>query len=157
MRLVIQRVKHASVTIDGAVTAEIEEGLAVLIGITQSDTAAQADYLARKCTELRVFEDDQGKMNRSLIDIGAEMLIVSQFTLYADCRKGCRPSFTSAAPPIQAIPLYERFIESIKSRGIPVQTGSFGADMKLVLLNDGPVTIIMDTEQMCRKGKEDQI
>lgn len=152
MRAVIQRVTEASVTIDQSEVASIGVGFLVLLGVTQEDTEAQADLLAQKCSDLRVFEDGEGKMNRSLQDISGEMLIVSQFTLYGDCRKGNRPSFVAAARPETAIPLYERFIQEVKRRGIPVQTGVFGADMKVSLLNDGPVTILMDTDDLKRKG-----
>ena len=152
MRAVIQRVTGASVTIDQSEVASIGAGFLVLLGVTQEDTEAQADLLAQKCSDLRVFEDGEGKMNRSLQDISGEMLVVSQFTLYGDCRKGNRPSFVAAARPETAIPLYERFIQEVKRRGIPVQTGVFGADMKVSLLNDGPVTILMDTDDLKRKG-----
>ena len=152
MRAVIQRVTEASVTIEQSEVASIGAGFLVLLGVTQEDTEAQADLLAQKCSDLRVFEDEEGKMNRSLQDISGEMLVVSQFTLYGDCRKGNRPSFVAAARPETAIPLYERFIQEVKRRGIPVQTGVFGADMKVSLLNDGPVTILMDTDDLKRKG-----
>ena len=118
----------------------------VLIGIGHEDTPADADYLADKIVNLRLFEDEAGKMNRALPDIdGAAMLIVSQFTLFGDTRKGRRPSFTAAAPPSVAVPLYERFIASVKSRGVPVQTGEFGAEMLVEIANDGPVTLIVDS------------
>lgn len=152
MRAVVQRVTHASVTIDKTKTAEINSGFLILLGIHQEDTGAQVDLLAQKCADLRVFEDADGKMNLSLSDVGGEVLVVSQFTLYGDCRKGNRPSFISAARPETAIPLYQRFVELLRQRGLAVQTGEFGADMKVELLNDGPVTILMDTDEMKRKG-----
>lgn len=152
MRAVIQRVGHGSVTIDGQEVSAIGRGFLILLGISPQDTRQQADFLAQKCADLRVFEDDQGKMNLDLAQVGGEVLVVSQFTLYGDCRKGNRPSFTAAARPEVAIPLYQRFVEQLRGRGIPVQTGEFGADMKVELLNDGPVTILMDTDQMKPKG-----
>jgi len=147
MRAVIQRVKYSSVTIDGEKTAQIEKGLNVLLGISHEDTEEDCGYLARKITELRIFEDEEGKMNRSLLDVGGQMLIISQFTLYGDCRKGRRPSFVGAARPETAIPLYEEFIKTVEALGVKeVQTGKFGADMKVEILNDGPVTLIIDTK-----------
>jgi D-tyrosyl-tRNA(Tyr) deacylase len=145
MRAVIQRVKESSVTIDQEVVARINAGLLVLIGVNRQDTEIDADQLAKKTSQLRIFEDEQGKMNCSLIDIGGEMLIVSQFTLYGDCRKGRRPSFIAAALPDQAEILYESFITKVKGMGVPVQTGRFGARMTVSLVNDGPVTLIVDT------------
>lgn len=147
MRTVIQRALRASVTI--AETCElraINRGLVVLIGITHGDTVADADYLAEKIANLRIFEDEAGKMNRSLFEISdGAMLIVSQFTLYGDARKGRRPSFTDAAPPAVAIPLYERFVQAVKDRGASVQTGEFGAEMLVEIVNDGPVTLIVES------------
>jgi D-tyrosyl-tRNA(Tyr) deacylase len=145
MRAVIQRVKESSVTIDQEVVARINAGLLVLIGVNRQDTEIDADQLAKKTSQLRIFEDEQGKMNCSLIDIGGEMLIVSQFTLYGDCRKGRRPSFIAAALPDQAEILYESFITKVKGMGVSVQTGRFGARMTVSLVNDGPVTLIVDT------------
>ncbi len=146
MRAVVQRVSRASVVIAGETVGSIDTGLAVLLGVTHADTPAQAQWLAEKVAGLRIFNDAEGKMNRDLIEVGGAMLIVSQFTLYGDCRKGKRPSFIDAAPPTIAIPLYEAFINSVKAQGIPVATGRFGADMKVELVNDGPVTLIVDSK-----------
>lgn len=148
MKAVLQRVTHSSVTIEHEVVGEIGQGVMVLLGVTDGDTERECDYLAEKAINLRIFEDDEGKMNHSLLDIGGEMLIVSQFTLCADCKKGRRPSFISAARPEKAIPLYERFIQRINSHGIKTATGRFGADMKVSIKNDGPVTIILDTDDI---------
>lgn len=146
MRIVLQRVQRASVTLrDIGETREIGPGLVVLIGIGHADTPADADALARKLADLRVFEDESGKMNLSLRDTGDAMLIVSQFTLMGDARKGRRPSFVAAAPPLVAIPLYEHFVQAVRAEGIPTQTGEFGADMGVLLENDGPVTLIIDS------------
>jgi D-tyrosyl-tRNA(Tyr) deacylase len=162
MRALVQRVSHASVTIDGVVHGKIGQGFLVLLGITDGDTEDDAVYLADKTVKMRVFTDENDKMNRSLADVGGgllivsladvegELLIISQFTLYADCRKGNRPSFTGAARPETAIPLYEAFIARCRESGLPVETGEFGADMKVELLNDGPVTLWMDTKDMRR-------
>ena len=152
MRALVQRVRTASVTINGVCRAKIGQGLLILLGVTHDDGAAQAELLAKKCADLRVFEDEQGKMNRAVCEIGGEILVVSQFTLYADCRKGNRPAFIAAARPETAQPLYEDFTDRLRQRGIPVQTGEFGADMKVELLNDGPVTILLDTDELKRKG-----
>lgn len=146
MRAVVQRVSRASVMIGGAVAGEIDRGLLVLLGITHGDTPAAAAWLAEKIAGLRIFADDEGKMNRDVIEAGGGMLIVSQFTLYGDCRKGRRPSFVDAAPPAIAIPLYEAFISAVKAQGVPVATGQFGADMQVELTNDGPVTLIVDSK-----------
>ncbi len=149
MRAVIQRVTEASVTIDGIERSSIGTGYLVLLGIHEADTAAQAELLAKKIAGLRVMEDENGKMNRSLADVGGEVLLVSQFTLYGDCSHGNRPSFITAARPETAIPLYEYMIKLLEEKlGRPVKTGEFGADMKVRLLNDGPVTILMDTDDM---------
>jgi D-tyrosyl-tRNA(Tyr) deacylase len=145
MRAVVQRVKESSVTIEEKVVAEIGSGLLVLLGINREDNEKDASYIAEKISHLRIFEDSLGKMNRSLCDIGGEMLIVSQFTLYGDCRKGRRPSFIAAAPPNQAEKLYRSFVTEVKGMGVPVQTGRFGAMMAVSLINDGPVTLIIDT------------
>lgn len=153
MKAVVQRVKQSSVSIDGKTVGEIQCGLMVLLGVTDVDTEQECDYLADKIAGLRIFEDDAGKMNRSLLDIQGEMLIVSQFTLCADCRKGRRPSFIRAAKPETAIPLYNRFIAQIQARGIRTATGEFGADMLVSIENDGPVTIPLDTEEIMPKGK----
>ncbi|MDR2754603.1 MAG: D-tyrosyl-tRNA(Tyr) deacylase [Planctomycetaceae bacterium] len=149
MRVCIQRVKRASVTLPatGTIISEIGIGLLVLLGVGTEDNETVAKELAKKCTELRIFEDDAGKMNRSLIDVGGSMLVVSQFTLYADCRKGRRPSFTDAAPPDKADQLYQVFVETIKNLGISVATGAFRNEMHVELVNNGPVTIWIDTAQ----------
>jgi D-tyrosyl-tRNA(Tyr) deacylase len=146
MRAVVQRVSHANVVIAGETVGEIGAGLLVLLGVTHDDTPAQAHWLAEKVAGLRIFNDANGKMNRDLAEIGGAMLIVSQFTLYGDCRKGKRPSFLDAAPPNTSSPLYENFINSVKALGIPVATGRFGADMQIGLVNDGPVTLIVDSK-----------
>ena len=148
MRALVQRVSHASVTIDGAVHGQIGQGFLVLLGITDGDTVEDAVYLADKTVKLRVFTDENDKMNLSCADVGGGLLVVSQFTLYGDCRKGKRPNFMRAARPETAIPLYERFLERCRASGLPVETGEFGADMKVSLVNDGPVTIWMDTAEM---------
>lgn len=145
MRAVIQRVSEASVKIAGEVVGEIGSGFMILLGIHEADSQADVDYLVRKISLLRVFEDDAGKMNRSIIDSQGEILSISQFTLYAETKKGNRPSFIKAARPEQAIPLYEAFNQDLRETGIKVATGEFGADMKVALVNDGPVTIIIDT------------
>ena len=144
MKVVIQRVKNASVRVDNKIVGKIEKGFLVLIGIKVGDTKAQADYLVKKVCNLRVFEDENGKMNLSLKDAQGKLLIVSQFTLYGDCSDGNRPSFIEAARPEEAIPLYEYFCDECAKNGIEVQKGVFGADMKVELLNDGPVTIIIE-------------
>ena len=144
MRAVVQRVSRASVMIDGEKVGDIGAGLVVLLGITHDDTLERAQWLAEKVAGLRIFNDADGKMNRDLGEVGGAMLIVSQFTLYGDCKKGKRPSFIDAAPPAIAIPLYEAFINGVKALGIPVATGRFGADMKVELVNDGPVTLIVE-------------
>ena len=144
MKLVIQRVKNASVTVENKIVGKIEKGFLVLLGVGPEDTNEEADYLVQKLIKLRVFEDNKGKMNLSLKDISGELLIVSQFTLYADCSKGNRPSFTNAAEPQKANELYEYFIQQCKKENIKVEHGIFGADMKVELLNDGPVTIILE-------------
>lgn len=146
MRAVVQRVSRGAVAIAGETVGAIETGLVVLLGVTHDDTPEQAKWLAEKIVGLRIFNDADGKMNRDLVDVGGAMLIVSQFTLYGDCRKGKRPSFIGAAPPPVAIPLYEAFINGVKALGIPVATGQFGADMKVELANDGPVTLIVDSK-----------
>ena len=144
MKVVIQRVKNASVKVDGKVVGEIEKGFLVLVGIKVGDTKEQADYLVEKVCNLRVFTDENDKMNLSLKDVNGKLLIVSQFTLYGDCSDGNRPSFIEAARPEEAIPLYEYFCEECAKKGIEVQRGIFGADMKVELLNDGPVTIVIE-------------
>ena len=144
MRLVIQRVKNASVKVEDKIVGKIENGFLVLVGIKVGDTKSQADYLVKKVCNLRVFSDENDKMNLSLKDIGGKLLIVSQFTLYGNCYEGNRPSFIEAARPDEAIPLYEYFCDECAKNGIEVQRGIFGADMKVELLNDGPVTIIIE-------------
>lgn len=144
MRLVIQRVANAKVDVDGKTVGQIGKGFMVLCGITHTDTEAEADYLAKKLCNLRVFEDENEKMNLSLKDVGGELLIISQFTLYANTKEGNRPSFIDAARPDQANPLYEYFMKKCTEYGIKVEKGVFGAHMDVSLLNDGPVTIIME-------------
>ena len=147
MRTVIQRVTHASVTIDGNVKSEIGPGLLILLGVEGSDNSEDVDWLVKKVAALRIFDDEQGVINRSLTDVGGEALVVSQFTLYASYKKGNRPSWFRAATHDISIPLYEEFCTKLSSAiGRPVGTGEFGADMKVELLNDGPVTICMDTK-----------
>ena len=147
MRAVVQRVREARVTIDGDVVGAIDRGLCVLLGVAASDTEADADRLCQKIAGLRIFEDEQGRMNKAVDEIGGALLVVSQFTLHADCRKGRRPSFQNAAPADQARTLYEHFVE-LASRGpVPVATGEFQAHMAVSLINDGPVTILLDTKE----------
>ena len=147
MRLVIQRVQNASVSVDNKVVGKINQGFMVLLGIKHSDTKEDVDYLVRKLINLRVFTDENDKMNLNIQSVNGELLIISQFTLYGDCKKsGNRPSFTDAAKPDIAIPLYEYFVSECKKHISIVETGIFGADMKVSLLNDGPVTIIIDSE-----------
>lgn len=146
MRAVIQRVKKSSVSVDNKVIGEIGTGLMVLLGVAQGDTADDADYLADKISNLRIFEDENGKMNKSLIETRGEMLVVSQFTLCGDCRKGRRPSFINAARPEQANGLYEYFVKQIREKKIGVKTGKFGAMMAVSLINDGPVTLIVESK-----------
>lgn len=144
MKLVVQRVKNAKVEVDEKTVGSINQGFLVLLGVTHTDTKAEADYLVKKLCNLRVFEDENGKMNLGLKDVEGELLIVSQFTLYADCSQGNRPSFINAAKPDAANELYEYFCEKCKEQNIKVEKGIFGADMKVNLLNDGPVTIILE-------------
>ncbi len=145
MRAVIQRVKSAKVSVDGRVSGKIEKGLLLLLGIGKGDSENDISFLTSKIPELRIFEDASGKFNLSLKEIGGEMLVVSQFTLYADCRKGRRPSFTDAEEPGTAKHLYEKFISRLREQGIPVQTGEFQAKMEVHLINDGPVTLLLDS------------
>lgn len=152
MKAVIQRVSRASVTVDGAAVGEIGRGYLILLGVMNGDRAEEAALLAKKCAELRVNEDENGKMNRSLLDIGGEALVVSQFTLCADVSHGRRPSFTPSAPPQEAERLYLLFCSELQKNGVKnVQTGEFGADMQVSLVNDGPVTILYDTDIWNRK------
>ncbi len=146
MRAVLTRVSEASVAIGGEVCGRIGRGFLILLGVGPADTPADCDKLADKALGLRIFSDSQGKMNLSLADVGGEVLVVSQFTLYGDCRKGRRPSFTGAAGPDTAVPLYERFLENCRAHGFEPQHGAFGADMAVSSINDGPVTLILDTD-----------
>lgn len=148
MRVCVQRVSQASVTVEGELVGEIARGLLVLLGVTSDDTADDARHLADKICGLRIFEDADEKMNQSLEDIGGAMLVVSQFTLYGDCRKGRRPSFTQAAPPAQAEELYNTFIAGVGMKGIKVATGRFRAHMNVALVNDGPVTLLLDSKKL---------
>lgn len=148
MRFLIQRVSHAKVTVEGNVTGEIQKGFLVFIGVAEDDTTKIADKLIKKLTGLRIFEDSEGKTNLALKDVGGSLLLVSQFTLYADCKKGNRPSFIHAGGPDMANHLYEYIISECKAAGFPVETGIFGADMKVELENDGPFTIILDSKEI---------
>ena len=148
MRAVLTRVKHASVTIDGQVKGKIGQGFLILLGVTHEDTEAQAVKLADKLTALRIFEDEDGKMNRGLETVNGEILVVSQFTLYGNCKKGRRPEFLAAARPEVAIPLYEKFVALCREKGFHVETGEFGAYMEVDSLNDGPLTLVVDTDQL---------
>jgi D-tyrosyl-tRNA(Tyr) deacylase len=156
MRVLVQRVSRASVTVGTEVVGAIGQGMLTLVGITGSDTPAIAEQMARKCVNLRVFDDERGVMNRSIADFlaagqDASVLAVSQFTLYADTRKGRRPSYVDAAPPGVALPLFEHFVTTLETLGIPVQTGRFGAEMAVEMVNDGPVTIWLDSD-ILRRG-----
>jgi len=148
MRAVLTRVKSASVTIDGQTVGQIGQGFLILLGIGPEDTEKECRYLAEKALSLRVFEDENGKMNRGLEDVGGQVLVVSQFTLYGNCRKGRRPSFTEAAPPALGNALYEKFLAICEELGYPPQHGQFGADMQVSSVNDGPVTLILDTQTL---------
>ncbi|MCL6474587.1 MAG: D-tyrosyl-tRNA(Tyr) deacylase [Firmicutes bacterium] len=147
MRAVLQRVSRAEVSVDGERVASIGKGYVVLLGVTHTDDEIDARYIADKIASLRLFEDEAGKINLGITDIGGEVLVVSQFTLYADCRKGRRPSFTDAAPPELADRLYQRVAEILREAGLPVQTGVFGAHMQVSLVNDGPVTVLLDSRK----------
>ena len=148
MRAVLTRVKHASVTIDGAEKRSIGEGFLILLGITHEDTEAQAVRLADKLTKLRIFEDADGKMNRGLEEVNGELMVISQFTLYGNCKKGRRPEFLAAARPEVAIPLYEKFVSECRAKGFHTETGEFGAYMEVDSLNDGPLTLVVDTDNL---------
>ncbi len=152
MRAVLIRVSRASITIDGQPGGSMEKGFVVLVGVKPEDTQQEAQYLAKKCAEMRIFEDENGKMNKSLADVGGSMMVVSNFTLYADCSHGRRPDFFGAARPDIAIPVYEAFLKEIRERGLPLVTGEFGADMAIDHVNDGPVTLILDTDQMLKRS-----
>jgi len=145
MKVVIQRVKESVVSVDGRMVGRIGRGLLVLLGVSRDDTPQDADYLLDKIRHLRIFEDEGGKMNRSLLDVGGALLVVSQFTLYGDCRKGRRPSFVQAASPEKAEALYDHFVSAAREHGIPVETGQFRAMMDVALVNDGPVTVILES------------
>lgn len=146
MKVVLQRVAHASVTVDEKVIGKIQRGFLLLVGVTHDDAMEDMEYLVRKIVQMRIFEDEEGKLNRSIQDIGGEILSVSQFTLYAETKKGNRPSFSKAAPGDVAVEMFEQFNGLLRDTGIPVETGKFGADMKVELLNDGPVTILLDSK-----------
>lgn len=147
MRAVVQRVSSSRVTVDDRTTGQINQGLLVLLGVTHEDTSKDVDYMIDKVLNLRIFEDENEKMNLSLKDVGGELLVVSQFTLYGDCRKGRRPGFSDAARPDVAIPLYEEFVEKAKKQDIKVGTGEFGAHMIVDIVNNGPVTILLDSQK----------
>ena len=151
MRLVIQRVREASVTVNNGTTGSISTGLLVFLGVSRTDTVEDADYLTGKLLGLRIFPDEDGKMNRDVREAGGSLLIVSQFTLYGDCRKGRRPSFDQAAPPDQAQVLYNYFVESAKRGQVPVETGVFQAMMEVYIVNDGPVTILIDSAERAKR------
>jgi D-tyrosyl-tRNA(Tyr) deacylase len=147
MRVVVQRSKAASVTVEGEITGQIQSGLVLLVGVTHEDRLEDASYLADKIVNLRIFEDENEKMNLSLLDVGGQILSISQFTLYGDCRKGRRPNFMEAAKPDHALELYEAFNSYLREKGIQVEVGRFGAMMDVALINDGPVTLIMDSNK----------
>ena len=146
MRVVLQRVSHARVTVEEKVIGQIQRGFLLLVGVTHDDAIEDMEYLVRKIVQMRIFEDEEGKLNRSIQDVGGEILSVSQFTLYADTKKGNRPSFSKAAPGDVALEMFEQFNGLLRDTGIPVETGQFGADMKVELLNDGPVSILLDSK-----------
>lgn len=147
MRAVVQRVSSSSVTVGGAVVGKTKQGLLVLLGVTDTDTAEDVQYICEKVSHLRIFEDEQDKMNLSVMDVGGELCVVSQFTLYGDARKGRRPNFMKAAPPTMAERLYLEVVEAFKEKGLPVSTGQFQAHMQVSLVNDGPVTILLDSSK----------
>jgi D-tyrosyl-tRNA(Tyr) deacylase len=146
MRLLVQRVKEAKVAVDGTEIGKIAAGLCLFLGVAKDDAEQNADYLARKVSEMRIFEDESGKLNRSLAEVGGEVLVVSEFTLYGECSKGRRPSFSRAAAPAEAQRLYEHFVRKLKDLRLSVATGKFQAKMEVTLVNDGPVTLILDSE-----------
>lgn len=148
MKAILQRVTRASVEVGGECVGQIGTGLLILLGVAADDPPGVEELLARKAAGLRIFRDDEGRMNRSVVDVGGAALVVSQFTLLADCRKGRRPSFTGAAPPEEANARYERFCELLRAEGLQVETGRFGADMNVSLLNQGPVTVVLDSETL---------
>ena len=148
MKLVIQRCESASVSVDGKIVGQIGQGFLVLLGIGQEDTEADCDRLAAKMIGLRIFSDENGKTNLSLKDVGGSLLVISQFTLYANCKKGRRPDFLAAARPEVAIPLYEKFVSLCREKGIHTETGEFGAEMLVESVNDGPLTLVVDTDQL---------
>jgi D-aminoacyl-tRNA deacylase len=145
VRVLVQRVQRASVAVDAAIVGAVDQGFLALVGVTHGDTESDAAKLAGKTARLRVFDDEAGLMNRSVVDVGGAVLAVSQFTLYADTRRGNRPSFTDAAPPEQGERVYEAYVAALRAEGVPVETGVFGAEMRVELLNDGPVTILLET------------
>lgn len=147
MRAVVQRVSSSSVTVDGSVIGKTKQGLLVLLGVTDTDTAEDVQYICEKVSHMRIFEDEQDKMNLSVMDVGGEVCVVSQFTLYGDARKGRRPNFMKAAPPTMAERLYLEVVEAFKEKGLPVSTGQFQAHMQVSLVNDGPVTILLDSSK----------
>ena len=147
MRVLVQRSGNASVKVDGKIVGEIERGLVLLVGFTNGDTIEEVKHLAKKCVNLRIFPDENDVMNKSLLDFGGDILSISQFTLYANCRHGRRPGFSEAMHPTYAIPMYDTFNQKIREKGIHLETGIFGADMKVSIMNDGPVTIILDSEK----------
>lgn len=153
MRALIQRVTSASVSIDGKTVGKIDKGLLILLGVSVNDTCLEADKLVEKLLKLRILEDENGKMNLSVTDIGGELLVISQFTLYGDCRRGNRPDFTEAARPDSANGLYEYFKTKLKESGLKIECGVFGADMKVTLCNDGPVTVMLDTDELKKSRK----
>jgi D-tyrosyl-tRNA(Tyr) deacylase len=154
MRAVLQRVARAAVSVEGETVAATGPGLLVLLGVAQGDGPEEARRLAHKTAELRIFSDAEGRFNLSLVDVGGEALVVSQFTLFGDTRRGRRPSFTAAAPPEQAAPLVDTYAEALRTLGVPVATGRFGARMRVELENDGPVTLVLDTEELARPRRQ---